>query len=801
MSRFPRMKCAPALAVFSLAAGMFGCGQPVREDRTITWSKGGNAVGFQHGAEGVFVANKDGNKLHKVFQPGPEVLATSTPLWHPARRQFVFTTARSAQHEIRAAPRIQLGQDDPDGAIFFQHAVVYTCWLGFEAAADEQPAPVRLFEAECDHVGYVAANLAVRWHPEQDRILYVKQVGKNQHGLFEFDLATKRSRQIVPHTGEALIFDWLPNGSHLVLLLGSKSGVGAKDGIWIGRPGEEDWWQAPHSGTMPLASCALLEQLRLTRPAWSGDGSRFAFVTFSAARTAHDPRQCRLWLGWWPGRRVERLLEGTELVREVHWSPDGDRLGFVRGEAGNLYLLRPGDQMSGPINRKPVRRFAGWSASGEHLGYVVADPPPLGDADGWALLLLPSRNARDAVYIGPGGGGDPGREVFAGLRVTFPHWSPTESKLTLWLTFSPAYRSWLSMLLGTGLRRGDPAAILDARTGALGWMAVNAVEKVQVGHYHLMKRDYPEAWRWYQEAERDLPPGGPLSLQQFSHDLRNLIARRGFAFFQYHCLWKLNRHEEAQGKLRQFNDAFLPTPDDLLGPRILQAVNGLEGRLREALQPGSVLGLLLKDLYAAEAFLSLDAVEDGEAYFRQAVADSSTDAARLSSSLVLGQMLLLQKKHRDFADLATEVIFPLRFKLWKPENPNPGQARDLFDLQPIFDLVCTAGLLPVYSPEFLALLSEEHVRSLTPQWEKWRAALAHEQARLEAELFLYAACGRLGRMQEQAEAERRLRDHPAGQRLHDGDVAGWSRRFRTTTRALADQLDEAGLLGALFGRP
>lgn len=61
-----------------------GCEQPVREDRTITWSAEGKVVGFQHGAGGVFVADPVSAKLTKIYQPGPDVLASSALLWSPA---------------------------------------------------------------------------------------------------------------------------------------------------------------------------------------------------------------------------------------------------------------------------------------------------------------------------------------------------------------------------------------------------------------------------------------------------------------------------------------------------------------------------------------------------------------------------------------------------------------------------------------------------------------------------------------------------------------------------------------------
>src|SRR5437764_10185790 len=92
-----RSPFAPLCGVVLLLLLAAGCAGPVREDRTITFSPQGNAVGFQHGQEGVFVADKQGGGLTKIFQPGDDVLATSTPLWAPDGKRLVFTTARPAE--------------------------------------------------------------------------------------------------------------------------------------------------------------------------------------------------------------------------------------------------------------------------------------------------------------------------------------------------------------------------------------------------------------------------------------------------------------------------------------------------------------------------------------------------------------------------------------------------------------------------------------------------------------------------------------------------------------------------------
>src|SRR5262249_3838611 len=161
-----------------------------------------------------------------------------------------------------------------------QQPVVYSCWLRDEGK------PTVLFDAACDHVGYVAANLAVRWHPDGNHLLYIKQTEPGQHGLFEFDLKTKTSRSVFALTATALIFDWAPDKTHLVCVLGSMGNPNPNDGIWIGKPGAVSWWHVPQSqalcqGELP----SLLEQLRATRPAWTADAGRIAFVSYRPAPT------------------------------------------------------------------------------------------------------------------------------------------------------------------------------------------------------------------------------------------------------------------------------------------------------------------------------------------------------------------------------------------------------------------------------------------------------------------------------------------------------------------------------------
>src|SRR5215831_12767586 len=416
-------------ALFSCIAILAGCRQSVREDRSINWSKEGESVGFQHGQEGVFLADKERGKVTKIFQPGQDVIAVSSPLWSPAGKRVLFTTARSANGRPPVNLPFVSGDQDPAGNVHFQQDIEYTCRLYEQTDGGPPAEPVALFESTADHPGYVAANLAVRWHPNLDRVNYIKQVAEHQHGLFEYDLATKQSRQIFPHTSEALIFDWTPDGSQLVCLLGGTHGSGT-DGIWIGRPDQADWWHVPHSGELaPGEFGSLLENLRSTRPAWTGDGSRFAFPSYVPGPMPEQPGRHFLRHAVLATRAMEVWAEGDQPFRDLRWDKDGSRLGVVRGgEDGSLHLVRQGQSMSPKVNTAPVRRFAGWSEDNKRLAYVVPDDMPPASKEPWALLLIADPSARDKVYVAVGEGTEPGRPIFSGMRITFPQWSPREDK-------------------------------------------------------------------------------------------------------------------------------------------------------------------------------------------------------------------------------------------------------------------------------------------------------------------------------------------------------------------------------------
>src|SRR5262249_42904541 len=149
---------------------------------------------------------------------------------------------------------------------------------------------------------------------------------------------------------------------------------------------------------------------------------------------------------------------------------------------------------------------------------------------------------------------------------------------------------------GRGLRPGDPAAIFDMKMRKLNWMAVNPQEKAQIGHYYLLKRDYQEAWRWYAEVERELPAATPAAPIVSLENLRNDPGARDFSFFQYLCLTKLGRHDQARAKLEQFQQNFLPKVAETVPGDQKPGQDSPERRLRELFDPNGVPAQLLRDL-------------------------------------------------------------------------------------------------------------------------------------------------------------------------------------------------------------
>lgn len=664
---------------------------PVREDRTIEWSSDGTTVGFQHGRDGIYVADKNGATLERVFVPDKNVAAASTPLWAPNDGRLIFATAQIEGEK----EWLRWNHHDPAGAMYAQAPATYTCWLRGAAGDGPAPKPVSLFRARCDHVGYIAANLAVRWHPGGRKVLYLDRVGEKRHSVFAYDLSTRRSQRCCSLAARAMLFDFAPDGS-LVCLLDD----GDRTGIYIGGGEGSEWWRVPDTRLLPVPERGSpIESLRAARPAWTPDGGRFAFTVRESGKV-HALRVCDRGT-----RSIRTVATSKRLFRDLRWSPDGRRLGVVEGDA--VRVLDETGVLRGPVSSRPVRLFAGWNHTGERMAYVVPDKLPYGTKTVWSLLLIPDPMARDVVIVD-------GREAVSGMRATFPRWSPCEDKLSVWFTFSPSVLSPLAMILRTGLLPGDPAAVFSPDTGAVDWLAVNSFEREQIGHIKLLKGDAKAAWEWYQRARRDRrpPPREPIGLTSLFFEQPRVD---DLALFESVCLRELGRAKEADARLREFERRF-SVVDDML-------------------EPSGLAMHLLRDLHVAQVFLALDRADAAASHFRSRV-DDRDELRALSARVVLCQILLLQARFEEFAAMAASAVEAWSRAHWVVEQNSFVGAL-------VYDAVLL-GFAPLLSKPFLERLSDDTVRGLLPVWQKLRENPKRNTVDLAAYLGLERCHQRLG---------------------------------------------------------
>ncbi len=779
--------------LMSLAIGLAGCSSGVREDRTIDYSSDGADVAFQHGDEGVFVASADGAMLVKIFDSA-QALAVSSPLWSPIDKRLVFTSlhpnvakgTQAANETASLAERkgeVVFGNwdENPEGRRFLPGQVLYTCWLREEPTGEGPAEPRALFTARCNHAGYVGANLAVRWHPAGQKVVYLDLLDDGQMGLFEFELSTGNKRQISPRTGAGLVFDWSPGGSYLTCsVVGNSSGTQA-DGTWVVAKSEsggaaDAWWQLPHSERFAVqVSFDLLEVLRTARPVWSTDERALAFIAMqpvnaqlpSVATESKEGAQLgsALYVADVASRQVAESYRAEATIRDVRWHPDGKRVGFVEGAVeGKLRIAAAASDVAEPLQELAIRQFVGWNATGDSLS-IVSPIPEAEYQHRWALLFPSIAQARDRVYIvaekavaADGVAEDgvaeaavatdgvaeaavaeaavAGKLVHDGMRISFPKWSPTENKLSLWGTFTPSHRCWSAVLLPWSLRPGDPAAVWDGASGELNWLAVSPQEKSQVGHFYLLKQEYARAWEWYEQGAMGREPPKPLSVTAlWSHDQLELPANEPW-FYEYYCLSKLGRTLEAEARLQELkmsmrfaNDPFDPTVTDfssiglnLAGDDATVAQWQQElGKLVDLVTP------LLPAIHACEVFLSLNAASDGVGYFQSEWNKATSDSERFACGLGLTQMQLASGAHAEYAAFVTEDFLPVVERLLGdrplPESFALPTSNSLADWRTgveslAIGLAAGLSILPLGSQEFMATLEEDQVLALLPKWQE-----------------------------------------------------------------------------------
>jgi hypothetical protein len=425
-----------------------------------------------------------------------------------------------------------------------------------------------------------------------------------------------------------------------------------------------------------------------------------------------------------------------------------------------------------------AREFAGWNSTGDKLACVVAEKtppkvPPSQWLQGWEYLLAPDPLARDAVLVTDGKGA--AHTVVSGLRFTFPQWSPKRDQLSMWGTFQPSHLALTNeMGGGLGLRRGDPACIVDVSTGAIRWLAINADETAQVGNYFLLKHNPAEAREWYRKADKQLAKLEPLRPVDLIHGLSGAAARRRtFEFFYYHCLTKLGETKEAAERLALFDNAHrIEWPPAANRPAGVSQpkTNSAEPAPTDSAQPWSspksrhaaeTLVAIAKALSIAQILLSIDEPDTAQAWFTHRL-ESADATERLADLMALSQLSLLAKSNRDYANLVTDRLAPLLAEtLEDPTSTGASSTPDSPDaVRSTLAVLAAHSLGPLWSEEFLEELPTVFVAQLVPKWEALRSQAHSHLAALYVNLVLRTAAARLGHDKERLAAKARIVENP-----------------------------------------
>ena len=369
-----------------------------------------------------------------------------------------------------------------------------------------------------------------------------------------------------------VIADFVPDGSHVICVAGAAPGIRSptsRDVKAKPQPSSGGIWIGSTDGSRLVARCRIDRRTARSRfprpfrpdrragpsaPRWAARSPSSASKPVKKIRS----RTASSFAAGIADRKVERAYESTGDLLDLHWSPDGSQLGFVATDpTPTLKVVDLHGRAASTASRLLRARISrDGTAAGDKLACVVAEKMPPKAPESWALLLLPDPLARDSILLADAHGSR--HTVASGLRFTFPQWSSKRDQLSVWGTFSPSHRSLASELWGSGLglRRGDPAAVVDASTGAIRWLAINGDELAQIGHFFLLKHDDAQAREWYRKADKQLPKLEPLRPADLVRGLSGAAARRRtFEIFYWYCLTKLGEPNEAAARLATFDNA------------------------------------------------------------------------------------------------------------------------------------------------------------------------------------------------------------------------------------------------------
>ncbi len=203
----------------------------------------------------------------------------------------------------------------------------------------------------------------VGWLPDSQTLLFNTSLrnavssGENQEDLWQVSMSEEPVQLFSPGNGAGL-FTVSPGGQVLM----SRSNVILRV---TGSSSEALIQFTPVSTTSGSR--------HYPQPQWSADGTR-ALVAIPAADGRSTDAQVDLWQI--PVSGAAMLLgnlDGYTLAHPIRWSPDGNRLGYVRqipGETPLLLLAGTGGQDLSTVQRDAGLTFWGWAANSTHFLYT-----------------------------------------------------------------------------------------------------------------------------------------------------------------------------------------------------------------------------------------------------------------------------------------------------------------------------------------------------------------------------------------------------------------------------------------------
>src|SRR5579884_1648402 len=225
------------------------------------------------------------------------------------------------------------------------------------------------------------------------------------------------------------------------------------------------------SGKAPFAPEHGVDQVRLSDPQISPDGSLVAYVVTPVAQ-AHEHPTAEIWVVPFVGGEARRFTRGPRADSAPRWSPDGRRLAFIsdrdQGGKSQLYVI----SMSGGEAVRLTDRHSGvsdpsWSPDGRWLAFLSADEESEQDAEDKEerrdQVVADADLKRNRLYlVSPSGAGAMCISPHGSVNVWEFCWSPDGRRIAIVTTSTPKladYRAPHHVLLGSVPSPSSPQPI------------------------------------------------------------------------------------------------------------------------------------------------------------------------------------------------------------------------------------------------------------------------------------------------------------------------------------------------------